>query len=88
MTAVINISPFNLHQTITLDNGEIIMCRMDEITSFAQKLIDEGAVTNFKVAGPEVFTQKIAKEISNIKPTKFNYISILYEKKGNLWESI
>lgn len=88
MTAVINISPFNLQQTITLDNGKAIMCRMDEISSFAQKLINEGSVTSFKVAGPEVFTHKIAKEIAKIEVTKFNHISILYEKKGNLWESI
>lgn len=88
MTAIIYLSPFNFNQRIVLSDDTVIMCRLDEIPSFAEKLIKEGSVTSFRVAGPEAFTEKIAKEIAKIVPTKFNHISILYEKKGNKWESI
>lgn len=88
MTAIIYLSPFNFNQRIVLSDDTVIICRLNEISSFAEKLIEEGSVTSFRIAGPEAFTEKIAKEIAKITPTKFNHISILYEKKGNKWENI
>lgn len=88
MTAIIYLSPFNFNQRIVLSDDTIITCRLDEIPKFAEKLMQENSVTSFRVTGPEAFTEKIAKAIAKIAPTKFNHISILYEKKGNKWESI
>lgn len=90
MILVVQINPFAYSQKILLSSGESIMCTLDNLSSTIKELMQKGNISHVQLAGPEDYTAKIAQQLRTETglTTKFSHIEILYQKRGNKWESI